>query len=352
MTRRPALVLLAALAALVLAGGALAANTAFIAVSHSPMVLNGSDSTTIHVQIPQSTDSVAVLNIYAPSGYGAALGQAAGTTIGNVSATALSHDTGLVLPLVGPVTTDDVSKHTGDACSPGANAAVWNLNLSVAGQTLVLPVYVNPTSGAAAALGAYDIRICLPPWDVPMGTPGRAFEGAQLLEASFTVNKVFTTPVSAGLLRWEALFTPFNPGLGTPNPAATFEARSFTPLPVLLGLHVSYVKKTKTWVLAGTATEGGMSVVGLNVKVSSGPSPTKLATKATVKTSQTGAFKLSGRARPKSTTYFQVSGSVVERDYTSTGCQNPLTTVAPGGCVSAQLPAWAAKSTIVALRVK
>ena len=31
--------------------------------------------------------------------------------------------------------------------------AVWIMNLSVAGQTLAMPLYVNPTAGAEQALG-------------------------------------------------------------------------------------------------------------------------------------------------------------------------------------------------------
>src|ERR1700720_2998485 len=96
-----------AVATLAFANAAFAANTASISVWHTPMVLAGSQSTTIHVSIPQTTDGIAAINIYVPSGYGATLGQAANSTIGNVDATALAHDGGLTLPLSGPVTTDD-----------------------------------------------------------------------------------------------------------------------------------------------------------------------------------------------------------------------------------------------------
>ena len=47
---------------------------------------------------------------------------------------------------------------------------------------------------------------------------------------------IFTTPTGAGLLKWETLFTPYNPGKGTPNAAGTFEARALVPVPILLGL--------------------------------------------------------------------------------------------------------------------
>jgi hypothetical protein len=347
---RTVLLAVAAVTTLVFASAAFAANTASISVWHTPMVLAGSDSTTIHVSVPQTTDGIAAVNIFVPSGYGATLGQAAGTSIGNVDATALAHDGGLTLPLSGPVTTDDPAKHTSDACSPGTNAAVWNMNLSVAGQTLVVPIYVNPTAGPATALGAYNLRICLPPWDVPVGTPGRAFNGAQLLDAKFTVNKILTTPTGAGVMKWETLFTPYTPGKGTPNAAGTFEARAFVPIPILLGARVSYVKKNNTWTLSGTATEGGLPVSGVTVKIARGLSATKLAGRSSVKTGASGTWKVSGKLTPKKTTYFQATASVGERDYTATGCQSPLTPFAPAGCVTATLSPWSAKSAVV--RVK
>ena len=111
------------------------------------------------------------------------------------------------------------------------------MNLSVAGQTLAIPLYVNPTAGPEQALGGYKLSICLPPPDVPVGTPGRAFQGAQLLDAKLTVNSIFTTPTGGGLIKWETLFTPYNPGKGTLNVAGTFEARAFVPLPIILGVH-------------------------------------------------------------------------------------------------------------------
>jgi hypothetical protein len=311
------------------------------------MALANSASTTIHVVLPQSDDSIAAINIFAPSGYSATLNQPPGTVIGQVDATALAHDGGLTLPLNGPVVTDDVSKHTADQCSPGANAAVWNLNLSVAGQSLVVPLYVNPTAGPSTALGAYNLKICLPPWDVPVGTPGRAFQGAQVLEAKFTVKGIFTTPASPTVARWEDLTTPYNPGVGTPNPAGTFESRAFVPLPAAISLSAKVKSHTTgAYTLSGKATEGGQPVSGLSLAVLRGATAKALKQVATAVTNAAGSFTSSGRTKRKKTAYFQVSGSVKERDYTSTGCQQPLTTLAPAGCVSATLSPWSAKSGI------
>src|SRR4051794_2528436 len=190
----------AAFCALVFAQGAFAANTATIAVSHSPMVLAGSSSTTIHIAIPQSTDPIAAINIFVPSGYTLNTTQAAGTKIGSIDATAFSNDAKLTLPLSGDVTADNPANHTSDSTQSAGtpnSQAVWSMNLSVAGQTIALPLYANPTVGAQTALGKFRLTICLPPPDVPVGTPGRSAQGAQVLDARFTVNGIFTTPVSA-----------------------------------------------------------------------------------------------------------------------------------------------------------
>ena len=157
---RTALVAAAIGAMLAFAGGAFAANTGTVAVWHTPMVLGGSSSTTIHITLPQATDPIAAINIYVPAGYTLNTSQAPGTNIGSVDAAAFSHDNNLTLPLSGTVTTDAPANHVADstACARTAtSAAVWILNLSVAGQTIALPLYVNPTAGAEQGLGAYKL---------------------------------------------------------------------------------------------------------------------------------------------------------------------------------------------------
>ncbi len=353
---RAALVASAAVATLAFANDALAANTGSVAVWHDPMVLAGSKSTTIHVNVPQSTDPIAAVNIYSAPGYGISTSQAAGTTIGTVDATAFSRDNSLTLPLSGPVVTADPAAPAitaGSTMCTGSptSRAVWIMNLSVAGQTLAIPVYVNDTVGPEQALGGFKLSICLPPPDVPVGAPGRAFQGAQLLDAILTVNGVFTTPTGGGLVKWETLFTPYNPGIGTPNKVGTFEARAFVPLPITLGIHSSYKKKTATWQLNGRLTEGGLALpTGTSVVVSKGASATALKRATTTKVKADGNWTVAGKLKPKKTTFFQISAFVGERDYTATGCASPLTPFAPAGCVKAMLSRWTTKSIVV--RVK
>jgi len=337
---RAALVAALTVATAVFAATALAANSAKVSVT------TAGTATTLHFSVPASTDPIAVINIYVPTGYSANLGAASGATIGSVDATANGHDVGLTLPLSGPVTADNPATHTADVCSPGTHAAVWNLNLSVAGQTLVLPLYVDPTSGAAAALGAYQMRICLPPWDTPVGSPGRAFEGAQLLDAKFTVNNIFSGAPST-LAVWHTLFTPFNPGVGTLNLAGTFEARALVGTP---SLTIKATKKNGKYAVGGKVSEGGQGVAGVGVTVLRGNSATKTIKVGSATSIASGAWASSGKLVGKKPVFFKASASVPERDATATGCASPLpVTIAPGGCVSATLSAWSVTSPVAKL---
>jgi len=344
---------LALVAGLVLAQGAFAANTGTISVSHDPMVLAGSKSTTIHVTLPQADDAIAAINIYAPSGYAANLSQAPGTTIGTVDATAFSHTAGIPVPLSGNVVVANpasFAQQSAQCAGVPASAAVWLLNLAIQSQTIQVPAYVNPTAGAEQALGAEKISVCLTPWDVPEALGG-APQGAQVLDVRFTVNGVFTTPASGSLLRWDTLFTPYTPGTGKPNLAGTFEARAFVPLPLVLGLHPTYVPKTNTFRLNGTVTEGGLPVPNLTVHVSRGIAPARLTQQSSTRTGSNGAYRTAGHLKPRRTTYFRVNASMPEHAFAA-GCQSPAPpTVAPGGCVSATLSGWTVKSPVLKLKV-
>ena len=333
--RRGITIAAATAAALTLAGVALAANGASVGVSQS-----SSKGTTIHVSIPQATDPIARIAIYVPAGWSANLGAAAGTTIGQVTASAFSRDQGLILPLSGNVVTDNPAAHTSDVCSPGSNAAVWILNLTVAGESIQLPLYVNPTSGAEAALGAYKLVICLPPPDVPVGTPGRSAFGAQVLDANFTVTNIFTAPSSAGVSGWASLFTPYNPGQGTVNAAGTFEAESLVGLPTISLKAVSV--KHKTYKVTGVVREGGQPATGVTVNLFANGARVHGAT-----TGSSGSFSFTGKLGKKPIA-FQIRATATER---ATSCVSPLpATIAPAGCSGATLSAWTANSTTVRLK--
>ena len=163
---RLALVACAAFASLAFAGTALA--------SYAPkIVVTSTDdySLSAGVVISNADTPTAKVAIYIPSQYSVAT--AAAGKLGSVTATASAADLGgAVLPLTGEL----------DAIAPTAAtiaaaqqcgvtpAQTWNLHLTAAGQSLDIPMFV-----VASQVPGYpwSLVVCLPPPDVPTGTPGR-----------------------------------------------------------------------------------------------------------------------------------------------------------------------------------
>jgi hypothetical protein len=326
----------AAAAALALAGNAFATQT--IAVSQS------STSLTIKASQAQSDPQPAKITIYVPGGYQLNTSAAAGSKIGTTSGHVFARDLNVQLPLEGDVVVDDPAKHTTDTCSPGAHTAVWILQLTVAGNTINLPVYVSPTSGAETTRGAAKLEICLGPSDVPQGTPGRSPNGAQLLDATFTVNNTITPP--AGATRWLSLWTPYAAGSPLPNAAGTVEARSYVgPGATTIAAKV-LSKKRKLLRISGRVTQSGVAVASAKVTLKIGTR-----NRFTARTQSNGSyfFKLQSKIRRVVTTIFSTTATIGARDVTATGCGSP--TVAGVPCVSATAGGFTAASKKIKVRL-
>src|SRR5207245_8144742 len=180
---RLAVLALAGTAALALAGNALA--------TQKLSVRQTATSMTIKVSQAQTHPHPVRITIYVPSGYSINASATAGTKIGTTTGTVFSRDANIPLPLSGDVVAVPPTTNA-PGCDPVPHVAVWNLALAVAGNNINLPVHVDQLAGAEAALGAYKLVVCLSPDDVPAGTPGRSPNGARLLDATFTVDNVFT----------------------------------------------------------------------------------------------------------------------------------------------------------------
>lgn len=219
-TIRLGLVAAAGAGALAFAGSALASFSPKLWVSNGATV-------TIKAQVGAADDPTAKVTIYAPLGYQLKDPPPAGTNLGAITATAQAADLGgIVLPLTGNLVAADPAQFTGppnNVCVPGAHAQVWILNLTAAGQTLQVPLYVDPSTGPEATFSSFKIQVCLPPPDLPVGTPGRATFGAKLLSAEFGTSAVI--PAAAGGI-WHSLWTPYTPLAGTANAAGSVEAQA------------------------------------------------------------------------------------------------------------------------------
>ena len=300
------------------AGTALAAYA-----SPSLRVIDDGSSVTIRHTVSATDDPTAKLTFYAPTFYLASLSQAAGTTLGTVAAQGTASELGgALLPLTGTVqvraANGTFTAAPGSTPAPLAAAATqctgtpthtafWVLILQAAGQTLELPVFVDapaapPAPGASAsAFATTSIQACLPPPDVPAGTPGRATFGFKLTQVDFKVINVFTSN-TAGQLRWRVLATPYVPGQGRANPAGSVEAQSVIGFPRTLSLRKPTLKTANgvaTLTLGGVAQlpTGTASLRLYRGKSAGGLSPS--VTLAKTASSLRGTLRIKQTAKPQ-----------------------------------------------------
>ena len=218
------------------AGMLVFAGAAFATYQPKLVVSSSNGHARIGVVVGATDDPTAKTTIYVPNGYGVAT-PAPGTTLGTVTATAAALDLGgSVLPLTGALVAIAPNPSTiaaSQACGVSPTQT-WDLHLSAAGQTLDIPLFVVSTIGPEAASGFVSkLVVCLPPPDVPVGTPGRSVFGAKLLSATFTSSAI-ADPTAKDDYRWTSLFTPYTPTKGTANAAGTVEVQSVRHLPVAL----------------------------------------------------------------------------------------------------------------------
>jgi hypothetical protein len=325
----------AALTALAFAGNALATQKLSVAQSAT--------SLTIKVTQAQSDPQPAKITIYVPTGYSINTSAAPGTTIGTTSGSVFARDANIPLPLSGNVVVAPPDTNA-PGCATGTHLAVWNLALSVAGQSINLPVHVDQTTGTETALGSYKMVVCLSPADVPQGTPGRSPNGAQLLEANFTVNNVFQVPATDSI--WKAFTTPYAPLVGLPNPAGTVETRALASSGTLTIKATVTNKKKRTLRVSGNLAQGGAGVAGSQVRLLLNGA----ASRFTARTSAAGNYSLVlKKTGKKSLTTFQARATVAERDATSTVCATPTLPTVP--CVSATASGFTAVSKKVRVKL-
>jgi hypothetical protein len=331
---RLAVLALAGTAALALAGNALA--------TQKLSVRQTATSLTIKASQAQTDAQPAKIQIYVPTGYTINASQAPGTKIGTTTGTVFARDQNIPLPLSGDVVVVP-STTNAPGCDPVPHLAVWNLSLSVAGQTINLPVHVDQTAGAETALGAYKLVVCLAPSDVPQGTPGRSPFGAQLLDATFTVENVFTVPTGQAI--WKTITTPYAAGTGAPNVAGTVETRSIVGFGALtISSRVTNLGR-RILRLSGRVSQAGSAVAGAQVTVLVNGKA-----RFRARSNASGNYSLSLRKTgKKTTTTFQARVTVAERDITATGCASPSL---PGvACVSATSSPFTAVSRRIRVRI-
>jgi hypothetical protein len=316
----------------------------------------GAGALTIHFMQPKTSDPTAKIEIYVPSGLSPSLAAPAGSTIGVVVATASAADYGgTVLKLAGHVVvrgaSDTFSSGSGiqlplataamSCTGSEAHTAFWVLRLGAKGLLQEVPAFVDAVpSGDPLTSAAATIQACLPPPDVPQGTPGRSPFGINVFDARLTFRKVF--PAATGEFLWRMVGTPFVPGTGTPNLSAAVESQSPQRIPPSIRFVATGIKGKARARVSGTVTEGGKPVAGAIVKIIC---ETVL---ATVRTDRSGHFRATvGVATPKDVLY----ATAVEprRNLGATAC---VPTFASAGipCISAIVSGFTVTSRKVVVR--
>lgn len=244
-------------------------------------------------------DATFRVQIYVPQGYVTSLvpqaGQNIGTAAAVINATAIAAEA--QVPVTGNIVGDTYAPDRypqGAACTGSPQiAGVWLLQLTAAGQTLTVPMYVETiTAGPLADRFSGRLTACLPS-PYPEAGPARAQLGAKLLSASLSIRNVFTNPTAGGAYRWSALMTPWTPNSGVPNPTGTVEVQSIDRLPAQVVLTAAPNHRRNTVTFRGRVSENRVAVAGAAVQILRGVRVIR-----TVRTNARGNFATTVRLRP------------------------------------------------------
>jgi hypothetical protein len=328
---------LAALAALIAVPAAMAAY-----MSPKLEISQTATGVVVKASLNPNDDPTAAVVIVPPTGTQLTTSQAPGTVLGPVKAIVKALDlAGADLPLEGQLVVaapGQVPAATQTGCIGAATPiATWLMVLSAAGQTLTVPTYLVSTAGTSyTAIGPAFIGICLPPPDVPVGTPGRATFGAKVYSAELTINGVFSR---VALGAWVSAWVPYTPGAGKPNPAGAVVA----PAAIAPGaVSISAKRSGNGAVVSGAVTQAGQPRGGATVAVLGGSVKSKLTTRKRAKVSANGRFSVKFAA-----------GTFFRADAVATGGAAPplCTQLQPAlgatPCVNPTVNGFTAKSKVV-----
>jgi hypothetical protein len=215
-------------------------------------------TTGVTVSIPAGAPEAGKVTLYVPAGYGVDLAAWPGTHEGDAFMLMASDFAFGDLEAADPAAY--VNTPQGQACAPGQHVAVWTMQLD-GSTSFTVPIYIDPTSGAETALGAYKFQICLPL--ARLTSPGGWPMGSKLRMLGIAFSHM-TNPSSPAVYVWRAFVS--NPDAsGNPDASTTYELRSDMPLPAKLTLTGSLDRKHHRALLRGQLTTQASSAGGIKV---------------------------------------------------------------------------------------
>jgi hypothetical protein len=322
-----------ALGALVLSGAAMAAYTSpRLEILNPSERVGGGGPLTIRVSQTRQDDATFRLVIYVPQGYTSSLvpqeGAQIGTASAQINATAISPDA--IVPVTGRIIGDSFTPAKypqGFGCvfggpPTGTIDGVWRLELTAAGQTLVVPMYVQTvTSGPESAFASGKLTTCLPS-PYPEAGAARAALGAKLINASLTLPSLFANPATAGAYRWRSIWTPYTPNSASPNAAGTVEAQAVDVLPAQLAFTSARFRNGRIFV-TGTLLENRVAVRNARVRILAGRTARGVRQVTTVRTNARGRFTAVIRWRRPGRVFLNARVAQLARQTACTTPTNP-----------------------------
>ncbi len=300
-------------------------------------------TTTIKASLDPNDDSTASIRIYVPTGTQLTTSQKSGTSLGRVQTSANALALGGV-DLGGPsgpivvAAPGQVPAAAQAACLQGATPlATWLMLIQYqdpSAPNLPVPMYLVATAGAATALGPGYVQVCLSPPDIPE-SQGGAPVGLKLYSATFTITGVFS-PVPVGA--WIAFWTPYNPGVGTVNTAATVAS----PAAVAPGAVSIAAKKSGLGaIVSGNVTQAGQGRGSAAVAILGGARASGLKKLGTVKANANGSYSF----RAKRGTFFKAT--VIATPTSAPPLCTQLAPLLPVPCVNPTVNGFTASSKTV-----
>ena len=320
----------------------------------------GSSQTSIQFTQTTTDAAPARIVIYSPAGYSGTVTATPNTVLGTVHADlqALAISPDAVVQADGQILAADPAAYTNNACAPGAHTAVWLLHVTVSGQTLDVPVFVDtpvPAGDPLAESAPLRLVMCFSSPYVGTTVGGAPF-GAKLLNATLKLNQgTIRTPTTRGSYIWRAVVTPYAVGGALPAAANTVEARGIVRTPTILSINARVLSKKQRRVqISGLLRDGDANLPLVPVTLSrggkpKGKAPYNLGPKTRKRTTTNGNVTFTLRFKKKGTVYFQLSTTTGARDLTSVGC-SPATTPTLR-CVSATVAPIAVYSRVVKLKL-
>ncbi len=330
---------LASIAALVAVPSALAAYT-----TPKLEVRQVGAVTTFKLTQSSSDDPTALARIFVPTGTSLTTSQPGGTILGKASALLKLHGlAGAEVPVEGNVVVaapGQVSPDTQQRCIQSATPlATWVLVVSIAGNSVPVPVYLVPTSGAA--LGPAYIAACFTSPYLSVGQGGLA-GGPQIVTAEFAVQGVFSQATAGAFV---AILVPWTVGTGTPNVAGTVASpASIAPGAVTVAARKSGNRGIGA-VVSGRVTQGGQARAGATVAIFGGPRANRLKRLGVVRSSATGAFTF----RAKTGVFFRANVTAAAGAAPAL-CTALTAAIAPVPCVNPTTNGFTAQSRVIRKR--